>query len=168
MDLIDKLDKYLVTESIADAEDGIMDVLGSSEKTKDEVWKIIKRKYGLKRYEFNDAWKVMVKDGDISKSGNNKYTVESLTEEDKAYIYSQKNRMTRTAKKFKASLSFKNFQGGSIQGILEFPDIDSPLTVHIPDEYAGKSREYSISYDGKRYIGKTFQELMTKISKRGK
>jgi hypothetical protein len=162
-----KFKKYL-SESIADAEEGIIDVLGNSEKTKDEVYKIIKRKYGLKRYEFNDAWKDMVKDGDISKVGGNKYTVESTILEDTPYVYSQKNRLTKIAKKFKASISFKNFQGGSIQGILEFPDIDSPLTVHIPDEYAGKSREYSISYDGKRYIGKTFQELMSKISKRGK
>lgn len=75
-----KFKKYL-SESIADAEEGIIDVLGNSEKTKDEVYKIIKRKYGLKRYEFNDAWKDMVKDGDISKVGGNKYTVESTMNE---------------------------------------------------------------------------------------
>ena len=70
---MDLIDKYLI-ESSAEAEDGIVNALSKrGEMSKDEIWKLIKRDIGLKRYEFNDAWKTLMSDGDIESAGNKKF-----------------------------------------------------------------------------------------------
>jgi len=62
-----------MAESVVDAEDGVMDALEYGDMTKDEVFKLIKREYGLKRHEFNQAWSGLIDDGDIVKSSGNKW-----------------------------------------------------------------------------------------------
>jgi hypothetical protein len=62
-----------MAESVVDAEDGVMDALEHGHMSKDEVFKLIKREYGLKRHEFNQAWAGLIDDGDITKVGGNKY-----------------------------------------------------------------------------------------------
>lgn len=59
-----------MSESVTDAEDGIMDALEHGQMTKDEIFSLIKKEYGLKRHEFNTALAGLVDDGDIVKSGN--------------------------------------------------------------------------------------------------
>jgi hypothetical protein len=60
-------------ESVTTAENGIMDALEYGSMTKDEVFKLIKREYGLKRHEFNAAWAGLQADADIVSVGNKKY-----------------------------------------------------------------------------------------------
>jgi hypothetical protein len=60
-------------ESATTAENGIMDTLEYGNMSKDEIFKMIKKEYGLKRHEFNSAWKGLQSDGDIVSVGNNKY-----------------------------------------------------------------------------------------------
>lgn len=62
-----------MSESVVDAEDGIMDTLEYGDMTKDEVFKMIKKEYGLKRHEFNQAWDTLIEDGDIVKVSGNKW-----------------------------------------------------------------------------------------------
>ena len=60
-------------ESVTTAENGIMDALEHGPMTKDEVFKMIKGEYSLKRHEFNTAWKELQVDADIVSVGNKKY-----------------------------------------------------------------------------------------------
>jgi len=60
-------------ESVAVAEDGILDALEYGHMSKDEVFKMIKKEYGLKRHEFNIAWQGLQADADIVSVGNKKY-----------------------------------------------------------------------------------------------
>jgi len=62
-----------MSESVTDAEDGIMDTLEHGPMTKDEVFKMIKKEYKLKRHEFNQAWDGLKDDGDITSVSGNKY-----------------------------------------------------------------------------------------------
>lgn len=62
-----------MAESVTSAEDGVMDALEHGPMTKDEVFKLIKKEYQLKRHEFNSAWEGLKDDGEITKAGGNKY-----------------------------------------------------------------------------------------------
>jgi len=62
-----------MAESVTTAENGIMDTLEYGDMTKDEVFKMIKKEYGLKRHEFNQAWDTLIEEGDIVKVSGNKW-----------------------------------------------------------------------------------------------
>ena len=67
------INESYMSESVTTAEDGIMDTLEHGPMTKDEVFKMIKKEYRLKRHEFNQAWDALKDDGDIFSAGGNKY-----------------------------------------------------------------------------------------------
>lgn len=60
-------------ESVTTAENGIMDTLEHGHMTKDEVFKLIKREYKLKKHEFNTAWNGLKDDGDVVSAGASRY-----------------------------------------------------------------------------------------------
>ena len=62
-----------MAESVTTAENGIMDTLEYGKMSKDEVFKMIKGEYGLKKHEFNTAWAGLQADGDIVSVGNKRY-----------------------------------------------------------------------------------------------
>jgi tRNA splicing endonuclease len=66
---INKFNIFLIKESVVDAENGIMDVLEHGKMTADEVFKLIKKEYRLKKYEFKVAWDGLVDDGELVQVG---------------------------------------------------------------------------------------------------
>ena len=66
---INKFNIFLIKESVVDAEIGIMDALEHGKMTADEVFKLIKKEYKLKKYEFNVAWNGLVDDGEVIQVG---------------------------------------------------------------------------------------------------
>lgn len=66
---INKFNIFLIKESVVDAENGIMDALEHGKFTADEVFKLIKKEYKLKKYEFKTAWEGLVDDGEVIQVG---------------------------------------------------------------------------------------------------